>query len=121
MRQSLFSPLPSIVKIRFSWYTLLPVSYTHLRACFSSPEKGVLRNVSTMPRARFFPIMPAPIASIFASLCSLVSLAETVSAQSAQRTPFTLFATMEIPDVYKRQGHHKPPARPRRFPSIPHR
>ena len=23
MRQSLFSPLPSIVKIRFSWYTLL--------------------------------------------------------------------------------------------------
>ena len=22
MRQSLFSPLPSIVKIRFSWYTL---------------------------------------------------------------------------------------------------
>ena len=73
------------------------VIFPTLRTCFSSPEKGVSRNVSTMLRARFFPTIPAPIASMFASLCSLVSLADTVSAQSAHRIPLTLLATMEIP------------------------
>ena len=43
------------------------------------------------------PITPAPIATMFALLCSLVSLAETVSEQSAQRIPGTLLAQMETP------------------------
>ena len=36
------------------------------------PEKGVSRNVSTIPSARFVPTMPAPMANMFASLCSRV-------------------------------------------------
>ena len=65
--------------------------------CFSSPGNAVFRNVSTMLSARLGPTIPAPSARTFALLCSLVSFADTVSAQSAQRMPFTLFAAMEIP------------------------
>ena len=40
---------------------------------------------------------PAPMASMLASLCSRVRRASTVSAQWAQRMPWTLLAAMEMP------------------------
>ena len=41
--------------------------------------------------------MPAPMASILASLCRRVISAERESAHRAQRMPFTLLAVMEMP------------------------
>ena len=65
--------------------------------CFSSLEKGVFKKVSTMSSARFSPIMPPPMASTLASLCSRVILADNVSEHSAHRTPGTLLAAMLMP------------------------
>ena len=50
-----------------------------------------------MRSARLGPTMPAPMASMFASLWRRVISAERGSPHRAQRMPFTLLAVMEIP------------------------
>ena len=68
-----------------------------LRMCLPSSENGVSRKVFTISSPMLTPIMPPPNASTLALLCSLVIFADSGSEQSAQRTPFTLLAAMEMP------------------------
>ena len=53
--------------------------------------------MSTILSASPGPMTLAPIANIFASLCSLVACAEKQSWQSAALIPFILFAEIDIP------------------------
>ena len=57
----------------------------------------MFKNVSTIFKASPGPTTLAPIASIFASLCSLVACALNVSCQRAALIPLTLLAVIEIP------------------------
>ena len=65
--------------------------------CRSSFENGVVKNVSTIFKARPGPTTRPPKARMLALLCSLVACAQKQSVHNAARTPLTLFAVIEIP------------------------
>ena len=67
-----------------------------LLICLSSFENFAFKKVSTISTASPSPTTLAPIANIFALLCSIVALAEKQSWHNAALIPFTLFAAMDI-------------------------